>query len=124
MNPHSKQNDPYSMWNELQSMQNDPHSMWNELHSMQNEPHSMCRTFHSPTDSCRNPGIPAESGRNPGIPPEFRRNFTGMTRFRGFQEDSGRNPLGIHVIFLIYTHLEGLIHIYIHILLFTPSKFT
>src|SRR6267378_895891 len=54
---------------------------------------------------------------------EFRQNLTGMTRFRGFREESGRNPLGIRVIFLIYTHLEGLIHIYIHILLFTPSKF-
>src|SRR6267378_7367209 len=90
-----------------------------------------CRTFHSPTDSCRNP-------RNPGIPAEFRRNLAGiqefrrnsggirqesrnsagMTRFRGFREDSGRNPAGIRVTFLIW----GDLYIYIHILLI-PSKF-
>jgi hypothetical protein len=49
------------------------------------------RTFQSPTDSCRNSG---------GIWQESR-NSAGMTRFRGFQEDSGQNPAGIRVTFLI-----------------------
>jgi len=59
------------------------------------------RTFQSPTDSCRNPGIPAEFRWNPAGIQEFCRNDQIPWIPGGFREDSGRNPAGIRIIFLI-----------------------
>jgi hypothetical protein len=62
----------------------------------------LCNTFHSPTDSCRNPrnsGIPGESGgesagitRNSGIPGESGGESAGITQNSGIP---GGNPPSI-----------------------------